>query len=88
MNGPREAHRIARDSADLESRLDEFYGVGPVTINIFLRELRPYWSKADPEPLTVVKDLSRRLGLTLHDCNRHTLTFARIEAGLIRFAHR
>jgi len=36
----------ARDPHDLEERLLAFYGVGPVTMNIFLRELRPFWAKA------------------------------------------
>ncbi len=80
-------HRTSRHRADLESRLDEFYGVGPVTVNIFLRELRPYWSKAAPEPLPVVFDLAKRLGLDLEARNRHTVTFTRIEAGLIRLSH-
>ena len=47
-------HEAARDPCDLEARLDAFYGVGPVTANIFLRELRPFWSKADPAPLPLV----------------------------------
>src|SRR5208283_3963271 len=42
-------HGEARDARDLERELLLFYGVGPVTVNIFLRELRPYWTKADPE---------------------------------------
>ncbi len=44
-------HEAARDARDLEEGLLAFYGVGPVTVNIFLRELRPFWSKADPDPL-------------------------------------
>jgi endonuclease III len=47
----RRLHDAARDARDLEAMLLTFYGVGPVTVNIFLRELRPYWGKADPEPL-------------------------------------
>ena len=43
-------HEMARDAADLETRLLAFYGVGQVTANIFLRELRPFWPKADPTP--------------------------------------
>jgi endonuclease III len=47
-------HDAATDARDLETRLLAFHGVGPVTLNIFLRELRPFWSKADPEPLVRV----------------------------------
>jgi hypothetical protein len=82
-----ELHRLARDRGDLETRVKAFYGVGPVTANIFLRELRPYWSKADPEPLAVVKDLAERLGLNLDGYNRRTVTLTRIEAGLLRLRH-
>jgi hypothetical protein len=77
-------HREAKDSRDLESRLLDFYGIGPVTVNIFLRELRPYWEKADPEPLPVVKDIARRLNVDLDSYDRKSLHFARLEAGLIR----
>lgn len=77
-------HDLAKDERDLEQRLLDFYGVGNVTANIFLRELRPYWKKADPEPLVVVKELARKCGVPLDQYNRKTLAFARIEAGLIR----
>jgi hypothetical protein len=80
-------HAVARDPADLEARLDAFYGVGPVTVNIFLRELRPFWAKADPAPLPAVLALARRLGVALGR-RRKTLRFARIESGLIRRAGR
>jgi endonuclease III len=40
-------HDRAKDSADLEARLKKFRGVGNVTVNIFLRELRGIWKKAD-----------------------------------------
>jgi endonuclease III len=77
-------HTQAKDARDLEARLMTFYGVGSVTTNIFLRELRPYWKKADPEPLPVVRRLARRLGIDLAARHRKTIGFARIEAGLIR----
>jgi hypothetical protein len=80
-------HEEARDARDLEARLERFYGVGPVTANIFLRELRPYWKKADPEPLPIVRELARRLGVGLDAQRRKTLAFARMEAGLIRSRH-
>ena len=64
-----------------------FYGVGPVTANIFLRELRPFWSKADPDPLPAVKKLARHLSIDLSRYRRKSLTFARVEAGLIRRRH-
>lgn len=77
-------HEMARDPRDLEARIDAFYGVGPVTTNIFLRELRPYWDKADPAPLPLVEELARNLGLDLCRYRRKSLLFARVEAGLLR----
>ncbi len=81
-------HEAAQDAADLEARLLAFYGVGPVTANIFLRELRPFWPKADPSPLPVVAEAARQLGIDLARFRRKTLTFVRIEAGLIRLRRR
>jgi endonuclease III len=81
-------HERAEDAADLEARLLALYGVGPVTMNIFLRELRPFWRKADPEPLPQVIALAKTLGIELAAYRRKSLTFARIEAGLIRLSRR
>lgn len=77
-------YRQARDSEDLERRLIDFYGVGPVTTNIFLRELRPYWSKSDPEPLPIVRKIAQACNVDLDKYRRKTVTFARVEAGLLR----
>lgn len=77
-------HAVARDARDLENRLLAFHGIGPVTANIFLRELRPFWAKADPEPLPIVVNLARKLGVKLERYPRKSLRFARVEAGLIR----
>ncbi|MEW6570774.1 MAG: hypothetical protein AB1390_06335 [Nitrospirota bacterium] len=77
-------HAQSLDGNDLERRLLDFYGIGPVTVNIFLRELRPYWDKADPEPLPVVKKIARKLGMDLTLFQRKSVVFTRIEAGLIR----
>lgn len=77
-------HEMAKDARDLEARVNAIYGVGPVTTNIFLRELRPYWQKADPAPLPVVVELAQKLGLDLARFRRKSLSFARLEAGLLR----
>jgi endonuclease III len=80
----KQLHDTSRDNKDLEGRLLAFYGVGPVTVNIFLRELRPYWRMADPKPLPIVYDMAKTVGLDLGSLSRKTVTFARIEAGLFR----
>ena len=77
-------HDSADDACDLEQKLLAFYGVGPVTTNIFLRELRPFWAKADPDPLPAVERLARRLSIDLNRYRRKSMVFARVEAGLIR----
>lgn len=77
-------HAAAVDSDDLEARLDAFHRVGPVTVNIFLRELRPYWEKSDPEPLPRVEEAAERMGVDLGRYDRKSEPFVRVEAGLIR----
>jgi len=77
-------HELAKDANDLESRLQIFHGIGPVTVNIFLRELRPYWRKANPEPLPVVQKIAKQMSVDIESLNRKTVTFTRLEAGLIR----
>jgi endonuclease III len=42
-------HQLSADYDDLETRLQALApGIGPATANIFLRELRGIWAKADP----------------------------------------
>lgn len=77
-------HDAASEARDVEERLLAFYGVGPVTMNIFLRELRPFWAKANPDPLPTVEKLAKRLSIDLNRYSRKSLVFARVEAGLIR----
>ena len=56
-------HRESIDPRDLEKRLQEFKGVGPVGVNIFLRELRGIWEKAKPEPSKMAIKAAQRVGL-------------------------
>ena len=80
-------HNLSKDSKDLEDRLDQFYGIGPITVNIFLRELRPYWEKADPKPLDIVYKMAKKLKIDLDKFDRKSVEFIKIEAGLIRLSH-
>jgi len=81
-------YKEARDSQDLEDRLTYFYGIGPVTTNIFLRELRPFWEKANPELLPIVEEIVKKYKIDLNKYNRKSLVFARIEAGIIRLRNK
>ncbi len=79
-------HKKAFNPKDLEQKLMQFKGIGPITANIFLRELRPFWKKANPRPLKIVKETARKLKIDLLKLNRKTVKFIRLEAALIRYA--
>ncbi|MBS7626953.1 hypothetical protein KEJ51_07985 [Candidatus Bathyarchaeota archaeon] len=57
-------HSEASDPRDLEQRIRDLgKGIGNVTVNIFLRELRGVWSKADPLPQNIAIEAAAALGL-------------------------
>jgi hypothetical protein len=57
-------HAMASDPRDLERRLKALgKGIGQVTVNIFLRELRGIWPKAEPLPSELVLTAARNLRL-------------------------
>lgn len=58
-----ELHRKSNSPTDLERRLQEFKGVGPVGVNIFLRELRGIWEKAKPKPSRIAIKTGQRIDL-------------------------
>lgn len=72
-------HAQAKDSKDLETRLTEFRGVGPTTVNIFLRELKSIWKTAHP-PLS---PLARQVMARLH-LREESLTEPCLESRLVR----
>jgi hypothetical protein len=54
------------DTEDLEKRLQDFKGIGPVTSQIFLRELRGVWD-ADPEVSKWAEEAAKCLEIDLQD---------------------
>ncbi len=56
-------HTKAVSPEDLERLLQDFKGIGPVTVNIFLRELRGVWEKAKPFPGDLALQAALDLGL-------------------------
>ena len=57
-------HQEARDQKDLEQKIISLgKGIGRVTANIFLRELRGVWSKAEPQAQGLAVMAAKRLGL-------------------------
>ncbi len=57
-------HEMASDPGDLEQKLKHLgKGIGDVTVNIFLREMRGIWAKARPLPSELVLLAARDLEL-------------------------
>lgn len=57
-------HEEASDTRDLENRLKSLgKGIGDVTVNIFLRELRGFWRKAAPPPTSLVIAAAKNMGV-------------------------
>jgi hypothetical protein len=57
-------HSSAADPRDLENRLKSLAGgIGDVTVNIFLREMRGIWMKADPLPSDLVILAAKERGI-------------------------
>jgi len=54
---------LSKNSEELEQRITEFRGIGPVTAKIFLRELRGIWKNADPEPTPIEILAAKELGI-------------------------
>nr|MDO8078540.1 hypothetical protein [Candidatus Freyarchaeota archaeon] len=57
-------HDKSAGARDLEERLKNLgKGIGDVTVNIFLRELRGIWKKANPQPQELTLTAAKNLGL-------------------------
>ncbi|KPV63727.1 MAG: hypothetical protein AOA66_0683 [Candidatus Bathyarchaeota archaeon BA2] len=67
-------HGQALNQSDLEKRLMALgKGVGPVTVSIFLRELRGLWEKADSKPTPLVILAAKNLGIVKEESPEKTL---------------
>ncbi|SFF09689.1 hypothetical protein [Nitrosomonas sp. Nm166] len=63
-------HAAARDSDDLAQRVMSLgKGIGPVTAQIFLRELRGRWSKAAPPLAALAFQAAQALGFLSQNCH-------------------
>lgn len=57
-------HDCSQDASDLEQRIRQLgKGIGEVTTNIFLREMRGIWRKAAPVPSQLASDAAIELGM-------------------------
>jgi endonuclease III len=63
---------------DLENRLQEFKGIGPVGANIFLRELRGIWEKAKPNASPMAVSTAQKIGIDLKDIERYESQLVRL----------
>lgn len=77
-------YKKSKDLEDLKNKLQEFRGVGDVTVNIFLRELRLIWPKAkDLEYSELVKIAVKKLRINLDKIKKDS-DFLRLEVALVR----
>lgn len=61
-------HQLASDSSELEQRIQDLgKGIGPTTAQIFLRELRYIWDKANPPVSPIAVLCTRNLGIVFPD---------------------
>jgi endonuclease III len=72
----------AKDSKDLERKLLEFKGVGPTTVNIFLRELKGIWEKANPSLSSIAKAVASKLELSERELELPNVESALVKIGL------
>ena len=71
-------HAESKSPSDLENRIQEFKGIGPVGANIFLRELRGIWEKAKPLPSPMAVLTAQRIGLNIEDVERYESQLVRL----------
>ncbi len=75
----------ASDTNELERRLQEFKGVGAVTTQIFLRELRGVW-RINPEVSGRARTVAEYLDINLDDYEGEQLS--RLETALVKLSLR
>lgn len=80
-----ELRQRSADANDLDRRLQEFEGIGPVTAQIFLRELRIPWNM-NPEISDRARKMAECLRIDLRGLKGEEL--ARVEAGLVKLSLR
>ncbi len=74
-------YNLSSDTKDLERRLQEFKGIGAVTTQIFLRELRGVW-QISPEVSDKAKSVAENLDTNLQEFEGEKLS--RVETALVK----
>ncbi len=81
----------SKDSRDLDRRIHELgKGIGPVTVEIFLRDMQEVWPKADPPLVPDVKQAAIDLGIddVKEYARAHDIDLVRLETALHRYARK
>lgn len=78
-------YNLSLDTKDLEIRLQEFKGIGAVTTQIFLRELRGVW-QISPVVSRKAKSVAENLGINLQQFEGEELS--RVETSLVKLGIR
>jgi len=81
-----ELYKKSKNAEDLEKNLQEFKGIGPITTNIFLREMRAIWPKSNAKVLPIIEKTAKDLKINLKNINKKTNYFIKLECALYRFA--
>jgi len=71
-------HAESSSPVDLEKRLQEFRGVGPVCVSIFLRELRGIWDNAKPTSSAIAIGTAKRIGLEPEEVEHYESQLVRL----------
>lgn len=74
-------YQKSSDTRDLENRLKDFKGIGPVTAQIFLREMRGVWD-INPDVSDKALEMAEWLGIDLKEFSSEKLS--RVETALIK----
>jgi hypothetical protein len=76
-----ELYSQSSNTEDLENKLKEFKGIGPVTVQIFLRELRGIWN-VNPDVSSKAKKVAKCIGIDLSKFEGEKLS--RMESALVK----
>ncbi len=80
-------YRESKTEKDLEMKLKGLgTGIGPVTISVFLRDMRHVWPRVDPEPTSKIKAVMSSLGIgdLKKYAREHDMDIVRLETALHR----
>ena len=78
-------YKQSKDAKEVEEKLQEFKGIGPVTTNIFLREMRAIWPKTDVNVEPIILQTAKELNINLNKFNKKTKLFIKLECAIYRY---